>query len=409
MKRDLIGTLALAAALCVAAAGLFFMTAQIPAAPPEPAAPAEPAVVEAPSQPAPQPAPPVTIRFMAAGDNLIHDNIYRQAAARTNGRGFDFSPAYQHVEGLFSGADLRFINQETIIAERLYALSGYPQFNSPEALGECVAQMGFNIVNVANNHMFDMGEKGLVAALDFWQSRPGILTIGAWRTEQAMQQPLLVEKDGVTIAFVPVTEHTNGLGLPIDTPMRYILSHEQALLRQQVELARASADFVVLSIHWGTENSLAVNNNQLELAQRFADWGVDLVLGHHSHTLQPMEWRTGGSENRTLVVYSLGNFISSMSNPQNMLGGVLDLDITKDPKTGKTAITRAQMLPVVTQYDGAARSEVRVYPLSQYTDALAGRHGLRADYGYFSLDYLNGIVAQCIPEEFRPDLAAQGG
>lgn len=411
MNRDWLRTLALAIVLCAAAAGLFFLTAS-PAPPPAPAAPNPPAESAHPtagqeaSQPIkPAPKPPVTVRFMAAGDNLIHDNIYRQAAARAAGGGFDFSPAYERANGLFDGADLRFLNQETIVAEKLYPLSGYPRFNSPEALGRQMADMGFNIINIANNHMFDMNEDGLVGALDFWGAMPKILTIGAWHTEEAMLRPLLIESKGVTVAFVPVTEHTNGLKLPIDTPMRYILSHETELMREQVKLARANADFVVLSIHWGTENSLTVNDNQLELAQRFADWGVDLVLGHHSHTLQPMEWRTGTNGNRTLVVYSLGNFISSMGYPQNMLGGVLDIDITKDPETGTTAVTRAAMLPVVTHYDGAARRDVRIYPLWEYTDELASRHGVKGEYGYFSLGYLNGVVEQCIPQEFRPTSA----
>lgn len=393
--------------LCAATAGVFLLAAKPldGEAAKSAAPPAAQPVSSVPQPPIEEPVPPdptATVRFMAAGDNLIHDNIYQQAAARTGGSGYDFTPAYEHVRDLFTGADLRFINQETLIAEKLYPLSGYPCFNSPEALGDAVAEMGFNIVNLANNHMLDMGPNGLLAALDFWQRKPEILSFGAWRTEQEMDRPLLIEKNGITLGFVPVTEHTNGLKLPADTPLRYLLADERELIRRQVQLAKANADFVVLSIHWGTENSLKVNDSQLYLAQLFADWGVDLVLGHHSHTLQPMEWRTGAGGNRTLVVYSLGNFISSMSYPQNMLGGVLDLDISKDFRNGTTSVTRVGMIPVVTQYDTAARRAVRIYPLSEYTGQLAEQHGVRADYGHFSLDYLQNIVEQTIPEEFRP-------
>lgn len=356
------------------------------------------------SEPEPQPAPePSKLHFMAAGDNLIHDNIYKQALARTGGKGFDFDPPYQHVAGLFKEADVAFINQETIIAESVYPLSGYPLFNTPEAVGDKVVDMGFNVVCMANNHMFDMGEAGLVAAMDYWGAKPDVLSMGVWRSEEDMQRPLTMKKSGITIGFVPITEHTNGLKLPAETPLRFIRSDEYDLMKQQVELARANSDFVVVSIHWGTENSNNTNDNQLELAQMFADWGVDLLLGHHSHTLQPMEWRTGQSGNRMLVAYSLGNFISSMLDPQNMLGGVLDLDIEKDATTGETAITRAKMIPVVTQYDTTGRNDVRIYPFAEYTDELVKKHGMTQWHGQFSLTYLSNIIKKNIPAEFLND------
>lgn len=351
------------------------------------------------SEPPPEPQPS-KLRFVAAGDNLIHDNIYKQAAAQTGGDGFDFAPPYEHVAALFQDADIAFINQETLIAGNDYPLSGYPLFNSPEAVGDKIVDMGFNVVCMANNHMFDMGESGLISAMDFWSTKPDVLSMGVWRTQEAMQQPITIEKNGITIGFVPITEHTNGLTLPTDTPLRLIRSDDHDLMQQQVALARANSDFVVVSIHWGTENSNNTNDNQLELSQMFADWGVDLVLGHHSHTLQPMEWRTGKGGNRMLIAYSLGNFISSMLNPQNMLGGVLDLDIEKDPKTGETTITRVNMNPIVTQYDTTQRKDVRIYPFVQYTDALAQKHGMTQWHGQFSQAYLSGIIKKNIPVEF---------
>jgi len=352
------------------------------------------------TEPEPEPEPePSVVRFMAAGDNLIHDNFYKQAAARAGGNGFDFGMPYSFVEPLFEDADLSFINQETIIAESIFPLSGYPLFNSPEAVGDRLVDMGFDVVCISNNHMFDMGEKGLIAAMDYWQSKEGVLNIGAWRTEEAMSRPLLYEKNGITFSFVPITEHTNGLKLPKDTELRFIRSDEYELMEQQIKLARENSDFVVVSIHWGTENSVDLNDNQLYLAQKFADWGVDLVLGHHSHTLQPMEWRTGSGGNKMLVVYSLGNFVSSMLNPQNMLGGILDLEITMEPDQ-KPQITDAKMIPIVTQYDTANRRDVRIYPFADYTQELMDVHGVAINYPHFTIQYMQDIIDKNIPEEF---------
>lgn len=353
-------------------------------------------------QPQPEKEPePSKVHFMAAGDNLIHDNIYKQAAARANGNGFDFTLPYQYISPLFEKADIAFINQETIIAESIYELSGYPLFNSPAAVGDKLVDIGFNVVTVANNHMFDMGEKGLIAALDYWQSKAdsGVLAMGAWRSEADMQKPITYEKNGITFGFVPITEHTNGLKLPKDTELRFVRSDEYDLMEQQIELAKANSDFVVVSIHWGTENSTSTNDNQLYLSQMFADMGVDLVLGHHSHTLQPMEWRTGKSGNKTLVVYSLGNFISSMLDPQNMLGGILDIDITKS-QGGEAEITRAKMIPIVTQYDTTNRRNVRIYPFSDYTEELLAAHGMKQWHDNFSVSYMQNIINKNIPAEF---------
>ncbi|MEG2174540.1 MAG: CapA family protein, partial [Oscillospiraceae bacterium] len=235
-----------------------------------------------------------TVRLMATGDNLIHDSIYQQANRAAGGNGFDFHSVYAHIEGLIAKADLAYLAQETIVAERLYPLSGYPRFNSPEAMGKHMVQIGFNVVGIANNHMFDMGEKGLVAALDFWQEQ-NVPVFGAWRTEADMHKPIITEKNGVKIAWVPMTEHTNGLALPADTAMRYLLTSERELIKEQIAQARQNADFVIVVPHWGTEYSLDANSNQIELAQCFADLGADLVLGGHSHTLQPMEWRMSAS------------------------------------------------------------------------------------------------------------------
>ncbi len=422
MRKDTIKLGALILVLCCGALAVFAATTGL-ILPTRGAA--QPVPVSSSSAPVPEPetppvlpiAPDSVVRLKAVGDNLIHDSIYRQAAEYAGGSGFDFAPVYEHVAALVADADLSMINQETIIAERLFPLSGYPMFNSPEAVGKHMVDIGFDVVNVANNHMFDMGERGLVSALDFWGEQ-GVTVFGAWRTEDAMQKPILTEKNGITIGWVPMTEHTNGLSLPASTPMRYIRTDERELMKQQIELARAAADFVVVVPHWGTEYSLTVNDNQLELAQWFADLGVDLVIGSHPHTLQPIEWRTGQNGRRMLIAYSLGNFVGSMLYPQNMLGGMLDIDITKDGETGETSITRAELIPTVIQYEGLAK-HLRTYPFSEYTKELEASHGivqLAAAYdvairpGAFSIDYMRGIIEQNVPQEFQSklDLSAKG-
>lgn len=350
------------------------------------------------------------LRLKAVGDNLIHDSIYKQAAQYANGDSFDFSPMYQYVEDIIADCDLAYINQETIIAEGLYELSGYPRFNTPKALGEHMVDIGFNVVNIANNHMLDKNEDGLEAALTFWEGQD-VTVFGAWRSDEDMSSPIITEANGITIAWVPMTEHTNGLSLPADTEMRYILTDEYDLMEEQIALAKSSADFVIVVPHWGDEYSLDINDNQKYLAQLFSDWGADLIIGSHSHTLQPIEWLTGVNGNKTLVAYSLGNFIGNMLYPQNMVGGILDVDITKDAKTGEVSITRAEVLPTVIHFEGLAK-HIRIYPVEEYTSELAANHGMEElDALYevtvtqsITLPYIRSVIEHSIPEEFRPNL-----
>lgn len=109
---------------------------------------------------------PVKISMLSVGDNLIHDGIYEQAKKRSKNGGYDFSYAYKNIASTVEKADLATINQETIIAKS-YEPSGYPLFNSPQEVGEEVKKIGFDVVNLANNHMLDKGAKGLSEAIDF--------------------------------------------------------------------------------------------------------------------------------------------------------------------------------------------------------------------------------------------------
>ncbi|MEG2144884.1 MAG: CapA family protein, partial [Oscillospiraceae bacterium] len=203
-------------------------------------------------------------------------------------------------------------------------------------------------------------------------------------------------------AFLPITQYTNGLSLKKDSPMRYIRCEEIDVIDEQIKLMEASSDFQIVSVHWGIENSIDESQNQRDYAQMLCSKGVDLIIGHHPHTLQPTEWIEAPNGNRTLVAYSLGNFVSGMADPQNMLGGILEVKIFKDGKTGETGIKSAQMHPIVTQYRGSGKSEVTIYPFSEYSEELCTSHGIRLQYPNFSMKYLQDIIRKNIPPELLP-------
>ena len=118
-----------------------------------------------------------------------------------------------------------------------------------------------------------------------------------------------------------------------------------------------------------------------------ADLGVDVIIGEHPHVIQPMDWIEGKDGNQTLVIYSLGNFLSSQDEAFNMLGGCASFDIRKDGNTGETTVENVKWYPVVNHISYgdymAGTRDYRVYLLKDYTDELASQHRLGITRQYF--------------------------
>lgn len=351
-----------------------------------------------------EPAPvkePVSLRLVAAGDNLIHSGIYKQANRRAGGNGYDFNYAYEHVKPLING-DINVLNQETLLASPPFEPSNYPMFSSPVEVGDMMIEMGFNVFTLANNHMLDKGTRGIEASLDYWDSKEGILHVGSFRNQAELEEVRSITKKGVKVGFVSATEHTNGLSLPKSSEMKILYTADEETLEQQVRATREQCDIVVVAVHWGVENSQAVSAQQEELAQRLVDWGADVIIGTHPHVLQKIEYLDKPDGGRALVAYSLGNFISAMNRGPCMLGGVLDLTLTKHYDTGAVSVDAAKLIPVVNHFD-SGYANIRVYPFSEYTEALAKVHGVRKYTSGFDYEYLKDVLKKAVDPAFLPE------
>lgn len=340
---------------------------------------------------------PITLRMLSVGDNLIHDGIYQQAKKRAGGDGYDFSYCYARVKDTIASADVATINQETIVAKS-YEPSGYPLFNSPQELGQTVVNTGFDVVNLANNHMLDKTSKGLAEAIDFWDAT-GLARTGAYKDTQDLESVEYIEKNGLKIGLVGITQYTNGLVLPSDSPLKYILTSDEATIERKIKAAKAQCDVVLVNVHWGSEYTTTPAQEQRNLAKKMADWGANVIIGHHPHVLQPVEWIENGDGTRTLVAYSLGNFISQQNTAARVIGGMLHYDITKDFETGKVTVSNVRFETIVTHYVSGSH-DVQIYPLSAYSDALAKKQAARIKQSDFSVAYIENFVKEVIPEEF---------
>ncbi len=319
------------------------------------------------------------LSFLAAGDNIIHEAVYTDAMAlaaiQTAQNGYRekyyFDSMYNGVSPLIKNADIAFINHECPVAGENYGISGYPRFNSPFESLEALERIGFDVVNVANNHMLDMD--GSCTGLENTvknAEKTSMLVIGGY-TESDYDNLRILEKNGTRIAFLSYTTLTNYTTVNKNSKMIVPYAKEE-VIRRQTALAKAGADFVVVSMHWGSENSFSVNNEQKQLAKLLNDCGVDVILGHHSHTIQPVEW-IGTGTHKTLCYYSLGNFLSTQHPIKNLTGIFASFELVID-KDGNKSVENACGIPHMTWYS-TGRDSLQIYLLADVDETLINSHG----------------------------------
>jgi poly-gamma-glutamate synthesis protein (capsule biosynthesis protein) len=359
-----------------------------PSGSPEPAPPAEPE--------------PYTLEadLVAVGDIMMH-SPQLTGAYDPETRSYSFAAYFPEVKHLLQG-DWVFANLETPIAgEDLNGFSGYPMFNAPEALADAIREAGFNVVSTANNHTMDRREQGVLRTLENVRSR-GIATVGTHMSAEEAEQVLIMEKNGIRMAFLAYTYGTNGIPVPEDKPYLVNLIDEERIVADIAKASQAGADVVTVSMHFGNEYQRQPSEEQKRLARRLIEAGADIVLGSHPHVVQPYEWvETSGADGtprKGLVMYSLGNFISNQGPDQGTakytdVGVIFRVQVRKHMPEGVVEIGEVTAEPTwVHKYREGGRRQYRVLPiasvLKEQNDAIL------TDQHYRMLeDYLTEMTA----------------
>ncbi len=338
-----------------------------------------------------------SVNLLAVGDNLIHKPIYEQALARTSDGSYDFMPVYENLAGLISAADIAVINQETMMAKS-YDVSTYPCFNTPTVMASQLASLGFDVLTIANNHMLDKQSFGLIETLDLINSTKGLICAGAFHSRDEYTKIKTVTVNDISFAFLSYTEHTNGITIPEEKESYIVYLDELDDVKQQVEYAASVADVVVVSMHAGIEYSDDENDVQRDFAQNVVNWGADLVIGTHPHTLQPVEYLTDEKGREVPVLYSLGNFVSAQDKVRRLIGGMANVTFTKDHASGRITVSKPQLDIVITHY-GAGFDGIKLYRLADYTPSLASAHGNSS----MNIDYIYEHIRNVIGDEYLID------
>lgn len=346
---------------------------------------------QTPLETSPQPEEEDTIvSCLSVGDNLIHGAIYIDPY-HVSGDTKDYSSIYENTNYLTQNVDIANINQETILGGTELGLKSYPTFNSPHEIGDAIVKAGFNWISQASNHAFDEGEQGVLSAINFWDAYPEVATTGLNRSTDEEQTMRIMEVKGIKFGLLNYTYGLNGFYEPKDKD--YLVNDiNPEKMTKDIAALRENCDIIMVSLHMGVEYQFQANDEQKEMFQYLSDLGVDVILGSHPHVIEPATFLTGKQGNRTLAVYSLGNFLSAQDEPERMLGGMLKWNFVKDGSTNEISIQDASYYPTITYFQPGFVN-FKTYTLKDYTNEIAATHGLSASREYY-IDLVNQVIGQ---------------
>lgn len=293
------------------------------------------------------------IRVAAMGDMLAHDTIISGAKTDT---GYDFGHYFSHIRTSYGDADIVFCNQEGLSSGDTYGISGYPSFNAPiEFAAGLHTGAGCNVINLANNHMGDKGVGATNATLDVWNELRPLALSGANKDAASQNTVSYGTVKDLKFGFVSFADFNNNTATPAYSVNNY---HDEALVRRLVGEARRNADIVIVSMHWGGEDSGVVNQDQQQAAALLASLGVDVVLGTGPHVLQKVDTLPRADGGVTTVWYSLGNMLSSQLDIKGLIGGIATFDIVKK-QDERIDIEQLSFVPTYMHYEWTVDEKAR--------------------------------------------------
>lgn len=301
--------------------------------------------------------------LLFAGDAMMHQG--QIDAARQPDGSYRFDNCFTEVAPIIQEADYAIVNLETPLGGAPY--SGYPCFCAPDSYAEALSDAGFDLMLTANNHTLDRRDRGLKRTIEQLDKRK-IPHIGTYSSQAARDSilPFIADVNGFKIGMLNYTYGTNGIEIQGDVIVDYIDCERMA---RDIDQARqAGAEIIMVAIHWGNEYQLLPHSSQQKLADFLISHGVDLVIGGHPHVIQPMELRTDPiSGKKSLVVYSLGNFISNMKT-RDTRGGALAIAKLRRDSMGNAYIESASYRLLFTKPGQVGKSNYTLHPAERFND-----------------------------------------
>ena len=279
------------------------------------------------------------VSFAVAGDVIPHGAVRAAAAAAGDGAA-GWGVLFADVADVFHHADFGFVNLETPVAPQHSRGTKEFMFDAPVALVDALKSSGIKIVSSANNHMMDQGWAGFAETREHLRER-GMLFAGTGDTAQQSWQPVITEANDIEVGWLGMTRWLNGNRNPDKDELPHVNffpypgeskgapGMDEAGVLEAIKKARGECDFLVVSIHWGTEYAPAPRPEDVEMAHQILEAGAAVIVGHHPHVLQPVETYRTQDGRDAVIFYSLGNFLSNQS--RNYVDGLMP-DKSGDPR-----------------------------------------------------------------------------
>lgn len=300
-----------------------------------------------------------SITISAVGDLLLHASLQAQAFNRRDG----FMSLWEEAIPYFKQADIAYANLEGTVARDLQCngklastkrnyvapdcrkqstsvYTSYPMFNYHPMLLEDLKDSGIDIVSTANNHSIDRYSKGI--DLTIQELEDARLPFFGTRERDNQSRPFytITNKKGINIAWLACTYSANGFK---DRYNQVLFCFNDNEVERTIRALKDRVDSVIVTPHWGHEYKTSPNSRQREYARKWLDAGATAIIGSHPHVLQPWEKYTTKDGRETMVIYSLGNFVSNQGTFEKRATIIFYLGLTK--KNNQTWINGVRYVP----------------------------------------------------------------
>lgn len=344
---------------------------------------------------------------------IVGDFLFEQPYYDALDNGDDINNYFSLIKNYFSNDDLSIGNMEVVIGNENLESSGTGyNFCAPEKIGNLVSSLDLEVLSTANNHSYDRSKDGIDSTIDFFKNNSDIMTVGTNKTEEEVQDKKILNINDISFGFLSYTYGTNvkipenmrySVNLFRDPDTKTMTEEYKEKITRDVNNIRNEVDVLIVLIHWGIEFTNTPNDEQRDVANLLNELGVDIIVGSHSHSIQPIEWI--GDEKNTLVYYSLGNFVSADDDISRtgekfdnayQFGLLSTLDIKKEDEN--ISIENIQATPIINYYDSNMLN-FKLIPLDKYTASYETTH-YRYKYN-FTKDFITNMYNEVITEEFR--------
>ena len=341
-----------------------------------------------------------TAKLTLVGDLLFEQPFYNAIDA-----GYDENEYFREVKSYFEEDDLSIANMEVVIGNSSLQSSGTGyNFCAPQSIGDLVSTLDFEVLSTANNHSYDRGIEGINSTLDYFKNNTDILTVGTYKSKKERKENHILEINGIKFGFLSYTLGTNTkvpkeyrdlIGLYRDPDTKVVNETYKNRMKDEITTLRSEVDVVMVLVHWGKEFTNTPNSEQKELAKFFNENNVDIVVGSHSHSIQSIEVLEG--KHKTVVYYSLGNFVSADDDISRtgekfdnayQFGLLSTLVVTKE--NDKVNIGGIRSEAIINYFD-KDMNNFKLIPLNKYT----------TDYEQSHFRYKNNFTTKFVKNMFE--------